>query len=495
MGAQFLFLFVVYALVILKVGKDKKVYLIELLILLTLIYFILFAKLGSFQMRFWDESMFAVNTFEMMENGHYFSLYKNGLPDFYNTKPPLTSWFQILSVKVFGYNEFAIRFPSALASGLSVLFLFYFVKRYFTDILAWSSVLILLSASGYVTYHTSRTGDSDAILCFFLLMANLSFIDYIRTNKKQRIFLICVFLTLAFATKLYAALLFLPAFLGVLIYTKNLGAFVWSKQFLTGCILLIGCSISLILLRERETPGYLDTILNNDAARLFIEFSKEKTTHWFYFDKLFKDRFALWSVFFMVGTGLIFIIKELKNRHLLFVVLVLVFSYLLIITLALTKLEWYDMPLYPLLAIVAAIPLEKLLISIGDTTVLKRVSFLGLIFFYPILLNVYKSQGNHMSYGDTIVEANERYLFQAIKNKENLDGVKVLHHNWDGALLFYKYKLETKNQTIDIITDPNYLYPGDKVLVCNDSLKGLLNSKFELSKLDANQSAELFLIK
>jgi 4-amino-4-deoxy-L-arabinose transferase-like glycosyltransferase len=474
--------------------KHKKVFALEILILPVLIYFILFAKLGSFQMRFWDESMFAVNTFEMMENGHYFSLYYDGLPDFYNTKPPLTSWLQILSVKVFGYNEFAIRFPSALASGLSVLFLFYFVKRCFSDILAWSSALILLSASGYVTYHTSRTGDSDALLCFFLLMANLSFIDYIRTNKKQRIFLICVFLTLAFATKLYAALLFLPAFLGVLIYTKNLSAFVWSKQFLAGCLLLIGCSISLILLRENETPGYLEIILNNDAGRLFVDLGKEKTTYWFYFDKLFKDRFALWSVLFMVGTGLIFMINDLKNRNLLFVVLVLTFSYLLIITLSLTKFEWYDMPLYPLLAIIVAIPLEKLVISFGETTILKRVTFLGLIFFYPLLLTIFKSQGNHMSYGDTLVEANERYLFQAIKKKENLDGVKVLYHNWDGALLFYKYKLESENQTIELVTDFYSLTLGDKVLVCNENLKQLLKANFELTLLDKNETAELYLV-
>jgi cytochrome oxidase assembly protein ShyY1 len=38
-------------------------------------------------------------------------------------------------------------------------------------------------------------------------------------------------------------------------------------------------------------------------------------------------------------------------------------------------------------------------------------------------------EGNHLSYGDTVAEANERYLFQAIKNKQNLDGVKVFYKN------------------------------------------------------------------
>lgn len=58
-------------------------------------------------MRWWDESMFAVNTYEMMHRGNYFSLYFDGAPDLYNTKPPLTVWLQLASVKAFGYNETA----------------------------------------------------------------------------------------------------------------------------------------------------------------------------------------------------------------------------------------------------------------------------------------------------------------------------------------------------------------------------------------------------
>jgi 4-amino-4-deoxy-L-arabinose transferase-like glycosyltransferase len=34
-------------------------------------YFVVFAKLGEFPFRFWDESMFAVNAYEMDKNGNY----------------------------------------------------------------------------------------------------------------------------------------------------------------------------------------------------------------------------------------------------------------------------------------------------------------------------------------------------------------------------------------------------------------------------------------
>jgi len=73
-------------------------------LLFILIYLVVFLKLGSFHMRWWDESMFAVNTYEMLQNEKWFSLYFDGIPDLYNTKPTLVSWIQILFVKIFGYN-------------------------------------------------------------------------------------------------------------------------------------------------------------------------------------------------------------------------------------------------------------------------------------------------------------------------------------------------------------------------------------------------------
>lgn len=91
-------------------------------VLTVLCILVLFVKLGSFHMKTWDESMFAVNTYEMLKNGNYFSLYYNGLPDLYNTKPPLTNWLQLLCVKMLGYNELAIRIPSALATFLVIVF-------------------------------------------------------------------------------------------------------------------------------------------------------------------------------------------------------------------------------------------------------------------------------------------------------------------------------------------------------------------------------------
>ncbi len=63
-----------------------------------------------------DEPRFAEASREMIERGDYI------VPHFNNQlrldKPPLTYWAQIASYKVFGENDFAARFPSAIAAAL-----------------------------------------------------------------------------------------------------------------------------------------------------------------------------------------------------------------------------------------------------------------------------------------------------------------------------------------------------------------------------------------
>lgn len=449
-------------------------------------------------MRIWDESMFAVNTYEMMKNGNYFSLFYNGLPDLYSTKPPLTNWFQLLSVKIFGFNELAIRIPSALATFLSIVFSFKFVTKYFDLVWAWVVALILISSAGVVGFHTARTGESDAILSLFLLLTNLAFFSYILEGRKKDILLIFVFMTLAFATKLYAAFLFLPAFLFILIYFKKLKSFVLSWQFLLGTIMFLVVGLTLIVIRNIESPGYMEIIWLNDAGRLFYIPPEFKKSTYFYIVNFFEERYTLYFIPFIIGTIFLFTrkITELKQR-VLFMSFVLVTSYLLIISLSETKLFWYDLPMYPFMALISAymfVELIKLILNQKEKNppYMKYV-LIGLIFFYPYYFRFSKSQGNRIN--DLQAEANEIYLNNAIRNHSNLDGLKILYRGYNGSLLFYKYKLHEAGQEIELHTDTDDLHVGDKVLVCKDEHREALGEKFDLEETDRYQYAEVYLLK
>jgi hypothetical protein len=69
-----------------------------------------------------DEPRFAEASREMRERGDYIVPYFNN--QFRFDKPPLTYWLQIASYRIFGENDFAARFPTAVAAALVALVLF-----------------------------------------------------------------------------------------------------------------------------------------------------------------------------------------------------------------------------------------------------------------------------------------------------------------------------------------------------------------------------------
>ena len=478
-------------------NKHQQAYQYLLLVLLCYVIFLL--KLGSFHMRFWDESMFAVNTYEMMKNGEYFALFFDGRPDLFNTKPPLTIWAQLASVKLFGYNELAIRLPSAVASIISVLALFRFLSKQFSNQLAWIAVLILMTTQGYVGFHTSRTGDSDALLSCLLLLANLQIFTYLLQKHKRAILWFFLFLTLATLTKLFAAFLFLPGILVLLIWQKELKKILFSWQFALGAIGFLSISSLVIYLREAANPGYLAIAFGKDAGRIFEVVEDHQESTFYYIDLLFNNQFSLYALLLIIGLILMNWSSE-KFKPLLIGMAMMLLSYLLIISISVTKLHWYTMPLFPVLAVLAAYPIH---IGLQSTTIkgkaisgLKKSLIICCLFIYPFIIMFSKSQGNSIAPADIVLESKELYLFNAIKQKKNLDGLKILHHNWKGSLLFYKYKLAENNQTITIETDMDKLKLFDKVLVSNDSLRKSLKARFPNSEISGSyEYADVFELK
>jgi 4-amino-4-deoxy-L-arabinose transferase-like glycosyltransferase len=466
--------------------------------LLILIYFVIFLKIDGFHMRWWDESMFAVNTFEMMQNGKYFSLYYDGIPDLFNTKPPLTSWLQIFFVKIFGYNELGLRIHSAITSALSVLMLFNFLSKNYNTYWAWISALILLSSFGFIHFHTSRTGDSDAIMSFFLLVANIYFFNFLMFGKNKYVFLMLLMLSLAFAAKLYAALLFFPAYFIILIWQRKLKAFVLNYYFLLGIVLFCISVFGLFYLRELDSPGYLHQILFKDAGRLFTAVENHQEPLYFYIEKLFFTRFSQWFVLLMLGIVITFLLPAIQERTILAFFLILVSVYVFIISISITKLEWYDMPLYPYISAIAGYPLFMLikqpLFYKSRLSALRMSCFIAIIFIYPYYQMFDKSQGNTIQNGEKALEGNERYLFIRNREQKSLDGIKIYYIEWKGALLYYKYKLSLSNQRIELTNVGNFDL-GDLVLVCNDSLKQRLQLKYDFDLLDKYQNAQLIRIK
>jgi 4-amino-4-deoxy-L-arabinose transferase-like glycosyltransferase len=97
------------------------------IIIVASLLFIPFA--GGVHLFDWDEINFAECAREMIVSHDYLNVQINFVH--FWEKPPLFIWIQVLSMKVFGINEFAARFPNAVCGVISLLVIFNIGKKLF----------------------------------------------------------------------------------------------------------------------------------------------------------------------------------------------------------------------------------------------------------------------------------------------------------------------------------------------------------------------------
>lgn len=479
-----------------QLSKAQKQNALQYLILLVLIYFVVFAKLGDFPFRFWDESMFAVNAYEMEKNGNYLVPFFDNEVDFRNTKPLLLTWIQVGFIKLFGFNELTMRLPSAIAVAASIVTLFSFLKRLVDLRFAWIASLVLLTSTGYIGLHTGRTGDADALFSFFILMTSLQFAVWMLDNKGINLLLCFVFLSLAILTKSFAAFLWVPGLLltaAILDKTRILQAFK-KLHFYFGLLILLSSLILVFGVREIYQPGYFSLALNNDAGRVLLNADNHQQGWDFYLEQVFYNRFLFWAIPFVIGLLLIKKILKPELKKLAIIAAALLSAYIFLVSISTTKLFWYDMPLYPFLACVAAIPVYVLFSQIFEVSSgLKYFATLTLIFIIPYRKMFFESQSHKMPYGDRVAEMTSLYLHH--QTKQNLEeNITVFHYGYAGSVLCYKYMYADHGKELKIKYEPLFSV-GEKVFVSNENLIQQVTVRYEIDTLETFETGILFIIR
>ncbi len=141
-----------------------------------------------------DEGAFSEATREMLQSGNYITTYLDGNLRF--DKPILIYWLQAFSVKIFGLNEFALRFPSALAGAFWALAIWSFTKRYFSERSAFFATLFMLS-SLQINIIT-KAAIADSLLNLFI--ATSIFLAWVFIQKREKKYLYLTFALIAFGT-------------------------------------------------------------------------------------------------------------------------------------------------------------------------------------------------------------------------------------------------------------------------------------------------------
>ncbi len=120
--------------------------------------------IGDVDLFDWDEINFAEAAREMIHTGDYLTVRIDFEP--FHEKPPLYIWIQVVSMKIFGVNEFAARLPNAIIGIITLLVLFNIGKILVDDKFGF---LFILAYSGSILPHFYfKTGLIDPL--FNLLM-------------------------------------------------------------------------------------------------------------------------------------------------------------------------------------------------------------------------------------------------------------------------------------------------------------------------------------
>ena len=147
--------------------------------LIASLLFIPFA--GGVHLFDWDEINFAECAREMIVSNDYLNVQINFKP--FWEKPPLFIWMQVLSMKAFGINEFAARFPNAVCGILSLLVIFNIGKKLFD--VRFGLIWVLVYAGSILPHFYFRSGIIDP---WFNLLIFLSIWFFVRLHAVETLF-------------------------------------------------------------------------------------------------------------------------------------------------------------------------------------------------------------------------------------------------------------------------------------------------------------------
>jgi 4-amino-4-deoxy-L-arabinose transferase-like glycosyltransferase len=460
---------------------------LKALLFLLVIYCPFFLHLGDLPIRVWDEARQVANTLEMERNGNYLVTYFKGQPEMWNTKPPLLIWFQLFFLKLIGNEELAFRLPSAIAGFLTTLTILLVFAKYLKSYwFGLFTVLVLVTANGYIGDHVARTADYDALLTFFMIFYALCFFLFLETGRQKYLHLFFAGLAFSIFTKSIQGMLFIPALVIYPALTGNFLKLLKNKWVYIDFALVMMLVMGYYLLRESVNPGYLEAVYINELGGRFastMEYHKHPFNY--YLNLLISDQFAIWFLLVPLGffAGLAYP-KGPVRRMILYVAL-LSLGYLLIISSAGTKLAWYNAPVFPLLSILAAFTIYRVFLLIVEFKSIKGglfkralpVLFMILVFYLPYQIIIDKVYKPRESPGEIDFYNISHLLQDAVNNKTEVKDCFICYNGYNAHLQYYIDRLNIQARHV-FFRDPQLLRKGDIVIYSEEFIRKKIDKKF-----------------
>jgi 4-amino-4-deoxy-L-arabinose transferase-like glycosyltransferase len=308
-----------------------------------------------------DEPRFAEASREMIERGDYI------VPHFNNQlrldKPPLAYWAQVASYKIFGENDFAARFPSAIAAAFVAMSILAWGARIGGDRVGWwAAIIFTLSLQ---TFLHAKAAVADMWLVLFVTLAywaGWELIEHresrIENRKTKWWWLFYVSLAFGFLAKgpiAWSPLLMLAA----------LKYFARDIEIARRFKLIPGIALMLAIVALWGVPALIQThgeflrigIGRHVIGRSFSAMESHGANSWWIYLLLLPFYFVtIFASFFPWAIKLPSLMAKLRRQHDKIDIYLLCGAgvIFIIFTLIKTKLPHYTLPAFPLMALLFA---------------------------------------------------------------------------------------------------------------------------------------------
>ncbi len=225
--------------------------------------------IGSVRLFDWDEINFAESAREMLVTGDWFNVRINFEP--FWEKPPLFIWAQALSMKVFGVNEFAARFPNAVMGIVTLLILFNIGRR--TEDERFGLLWAMMYGVSFLPFFYFKSGIIDPWFNVFIFLGIYFFSRYAdpsaKAHRTRHAALSAFFIGLATLTKGPVAILVFVLTFAVWLAARRFSfSFRWKDVAVFVAVLALAGGSWFIFL---AASGHADVISDfiNYQVRLF----------------------------------------------------------------------------------------------------------------------------------------------------------------------------------------------------------------------------------
>ncbi len=250
----------------------QEILILGALSILTLVAY--FCNLGLNNIWTPNESFYAEAIREMFKSGNYLEPFYNYEPRF--NKPIMIYWLVLLSTKIFGLTEFAIRLPSALA-GLGTILLVYRIGR-MLDGQKLAIIAAMVMAFSFQFAINARYAAPAIPLTFFYTLTIYWFLVGYHKEKFSFILLAYIALGITILTKGYPYLIIIGAI--IVFYILLDRKWEWKSFFKKLGFLRLYIGIPLALLIGMSWIIYMYIAYGQEFHEIFMMETFERAFTW-----------------------------------------------------------------------------------------------------------------------------------------------------------------------------------------------------------------------